>query len=186
MREAGRDRPRLQRGGCIDSNTAGSQGLPGDFLAWRCKSRVGAPLRLSRFFVVDDIAVDQRGDVIVVLFLFFEESVPDRLVVLDFDILVDHRRRLLVDDIGLYQRDQFDSGGRGGLHLLDLFLWRRALGARRRPLEDCSALGADDRIFVQIEEFSAAVLALALGSELDFRHFSGSLLLGLTAFGRSG
>ena len=54
----------------------------------------------------------------------------------------------------------------------------RALRARGVALEHRSAFGADDRILVQIEEFGAAVLALALGSELGFRH-----LLGIPALG---
>ena len=46
----------------------------------------------------------------------------------------------------------------------------RAFRARDGALEDRPAFRADDRILVQIEELGAAVLALALGSELGFCH----------------
>ncbi len=50
--------------------------------------------------------------------------------------------------------------------------------ARGGALEDRAAFRANDRVFVQIEELGAAVLALALRSELGFGHGYVSLVVG--------
>ena len=92
-------------------------------------------------------------------------------VVLDLDIVVDDGGDLLVAGIGLFERDELDARGRLGLVFLLVVLARAARWARGSgALEDGPALRADDRILVQIEEFRAAVLALALGAEFRFRH----------------
>ena len=93
-----------------------------------------------------------------------------RLALLDVD-LVDHRLGgLFLARLDFVERNQFDAGRRRGLFFLFFLLGGGALHARRRALEHRAAFRADDRFFVQIEKFRAAVLALALGSELGFGH----------------
>ena len=89
---------------------------------------------------------------------------------LDVDV-VDHRLGgLLLAGLDLVERHDVDAGRRRKLGILFLGLGCRPRARRRGALKDRAAFRADDRVFVEVEEFCAAVLALALGSEFGFGH----------------
>ena len=88
--------------------------------------------------------------------------------ILDFDIVFDDHRFVLAR-LGLFERDEFDrSRSDLGIVFGD---GRTRLHARRRgQLKHRAALRTDDRIFVQIKKFRAAIVALTLAAEIGFGH----------------
>ena len=126
--------------------------------------------RRSGFLVGGDIAIDEVGDVVVLLLFFFKEGIIRGVllgVLLDIDV-VDHRLGggLLLARLDLVERHDLHAGGRRNLGLLFFFSlggWPRP--RRGRDLEYGPAFRADNGILVEIKEFGAAVLALMFGSE---------------------
>jgi hypothetical protein len=152
--------------GCIDSITGlNKRKKP---VKYKAPAGLRRPARNEplRLFVSREIAVDQTGDIVIILFLFLEESIVV-LFDLDLDVIIDDSRDLVVGGIGFIQRDELDVGFSVGL-----FFRRCAdtLAPGQSELEDRPAFRADDRVLVQIEKFRAALLALMLIAELGFRH----------------
>ena len=144
--------------------------------AARQKKPLAAPAvfggsRCSGFFVGSDIAVDEVGDVVVILLFLFQEWVVRRLfgVLLDIDVVDDRLGGLLLARLDFVERHDLHASRRRELGLLFLGFggWPRARG---RALKHGPAFRADDGILVEIKEFGAAILALALGSEFGFGH----------------
>ena len=122
----------------------------------------------SAFLVIFDIIVDEAGDIVIVLLLFLKERVVVSGLILDLDIIVDGRGNLVVRGLGIFEGDEF-----GGIDVRILLLFGDGGTLRPRELErleDRAALRTDDRGFVEIEKFRAAMLALVFVAELGFRH----------------
>jgi hypothetical protein len=128
--------------------------------------RAALPNKLLRLLVACKIAVDQARNIVAIFFLFLKESIVVTFV-FDFDIVIDDGRDLVLDRIGFLQRDKFHLAF--GVRLL-IGRCAQALAARHGKLEDRAAFRANDRVFVQIEKFRAALLALMLIAKLGFRH----------------
>ena len=128
---------------------------------------MGAREAGSAFFVGLDIAVDQVGDVVTVLFFFFEERVVGDIVV-KLDIVVNDGRSLFIGGVSIFQRHEFDAGFR---QLRFFVIGDGGAGRSARQSgrnEGRAAFGAENGVSVQIEEFSAAILTLAFAAELRF------------------
>ena len=113
-----------------------------------------------------DVAVDQVGDVAVVLVLFlFEEGV---VVILDIDIVI--RRGLgVIGGIGFFKRNHVRSGG--GIDL-NFVVFRLDLGDLGLRIEigariALPGIGRDDRVTPEIVEFLPRNGARALGAEFS-------------------
>jgi hypothetical protein len=124
----------------------------------------------SGFFVGFYIAVDQGRDVVIIFFLFFEECIVGG-VVAKIDIVIHHGCNLFIGGVRILKRYDF----RAGFRQFGLFILGGG-GARGGPgqggrLEGRSAFGTKNGVFIQIEKFRAAILALALAAELRFGHF---------------
>ena len=65
-------------------------------------------LSRSAFLVVLDVAVDEGGDVVGILFLFFKESFVGGAVVLNLDVIGDYG--LLALAVGFFKRHEFGAG----------------------------------------------------------------------------
>src|SRR3984957_6920744 len=125
--------------------------------------------RFSRLLVRGEVAIDEAGDVVVVLFLFFKERVLGGVVLFDLDVVFRNRDDFFLHRVRLVERDQF-SVGRSGRLVRFLLLDLGPLRARRRALEHRAAFWADDRLAIEIKELGAAILTLALTAEFGFRH----------------
>jgi hypothetical protein len=165
----GAKRTLLSEGGGITANLRRPQGPQAKKAAVR-RRRAQNPQRRSGFLVGGDIAIDEVGDVVVVLLFFFKEGIIRGVLLgLLLDINVVDRRLgggLLLARLDLVERHDFHAGGRRNLGVLFFFGfggWPRP--RRGRDLEHGPAFRADDGIFVEIKEFGAAVLALMFGSE---------------------
>src|SRR5215475_5099891 len=130
------------------------------------------PPRPSRVVVGGDVAVDEVADVVVVFLFLFQERVVRPVVVgvlLDIDVVDRRLSDLLLAALDLVERHGVQVGCRRGLRFLLLRLCGRPYP--RRALKHGPAFRTADRILVEIKEFRAAVLALALGSEFGFCQF---------------